>query len=138
MKLPERLENPSDRDLRWFAGLWLPLFLSLLAGLAWRHLSPGFGASLLAAAGVVAALGLWRPALVRPLFRGWMRLFQPVGWLVSRVLLGAAFYGVITPIGWLLRVSGRAPLARGFDPDAASYWRDAPPEREPARYFKEY
>jgi hypothetical protein len=67
-----------------------------------------------------------------------MRLFQPVGWLVSRVLLGAAFYLVITPVGWLLRALGRAPLARSFDHEAATYWRDAPPERGPARYFKEY
>jgi hypothetical protein len=54
------------------------------------------------------------------------------------VMLAVVLYLVLTPIGWALRLLGRDPLARGFDPDASSYWT---PHRSAARidrYFRQF
>ena len=74
---------------------------------------------------LIAAM-LWLPALVRPLwlrriYRGWMRF----GLLASRVMtplvLGIVFFGMITPMALLRRLSGTDPMQRALDPDRKSY-----------------
>jgi hypothetical protein len=42
--------------------------------------------------------------------------------VVSPVVLGAIFFGVFTPAGFVMRLVGRDAMARRFDPAAKSYW----------------
>ena len=57
---------------------------------------------------ILAALfgvaGLIRPGLLRPIFVGWMVMVFPIGWLMSRVLLGVLFYGLFTPLAIAFRL----------------------------------
>src|SRR5262245_4813191 len=88
--------HPSDRELRWFAGLWFPLFWAIVGTLV--GLRTGYWLDVSAAMAVVAvigAVGLWRPQLVRPLYVGWMCAAFPIGWTVSHLLLAAIFYLLI-------------------------------------------
>jgi hypothetical protein len=131
--------NPSPRDLRWF-GLVLGAFFGvagLLAG--WRFDAPGVGRGLwVAGAGLAAVYYAVRP-LRRAMFVGWMALVFPIGWTVSHVLLGAAYYFVLTPVGLLLRVLGRDPLRRRFEPGSATYWIEhRPDEGGVERYFRQF
>jgi hypothetical protein len=45
-----------------------------------------------------------------------------LGWLNTRLLLGVFFYLILTPIGLLLRLTGRDLLDRKIDPAARTYW----------------
>ena len=74
---------------------------------------------------VIAAM-LWLPALLRPLllrriYRGWMRF----GFLASRVMtplvLGIVFFGMISPMALFRRLAGKDPMRRALDPDRDSY-----------------
>jgi hypothetical protein len=131
--------NPTRRELRQFAGIWLPLFCVIIAAVLWKA---GFSAGL---AGFVAAAGLgvgiqgWlRPDLFRPIFVGWMLAAYPIGWVISHVVLAVLYFGVLTPIGLALRLFGRDPLARRWDRGAPTYWT---PHREPAddgSYLRQY
>jgi hypothetical protein len=38
------------------------------------------------------------------------------------VFLAVLFYGCIVPVGFLMRLSGKDPMRRRFEPDADSYW----------------
>ena len=62
----------------------------------------------------------------------------PIGWVVSHVLMAIAFYGVITPIGLLLRLAGRDLLEQRLDREAKSYWQPRRPVTDRRRYFRQF
>ncbi len=74
-----------------------------------------------AAAAVLVAGALGAPALLSPVYRGWMAIGAALGWVNTRILLGAVFFLVVTPIGAVMRMTGRDPLRRGFDPRGRTY-----------------
>ena len=53
------------------------------------------------------------------------RVLRPVLELLARlnnwVLLGLLFFGILWPVGWVLRMTGRLQYRTGRDPDARSY-----------------
>ncbi len=74
----------------------------------------------------VLAAALWVPALLfplvlRPVYKGWMKVGLVLGWVNTRIILGILFYLLIFPIGLMLRLAGKDPLARKFDETARSY-----------------
>ncbi len=129
--------HPPDAQLRVFAVLWLG-FLGAAGAAAWRHGSTGLAGALWAAAALVAAAGLAAPRTVRPVYLAACYAALPVGLAVSFVLLAAVYYLVFTPVGLLLRLAGRDPLARRFAPGAAGYWMPRGAARSPESYFRQY
>lgn len=73
------------------------------------------------ASAAFGALALAWPAGLGPVYRGWMGFAHVVGWVNTRLLLGLVFFLVITPIGLLMRLAGRDPMRRRFDPSATTY-----------------
>ena len=70
---------------------------------------------------LLAFVGLAVPPAARAFHAVWMKLAHALGWLNSRILLGAMFYLVMTPIGWIVRLSGNDPLNRRKAPQQ-TYW----------------
>jgi hypothetical protein len=129
---------PPARTLRQFAGLWLLFFagLAVSRGLRDGLTSPVLG--LVALALTVGLLGLWRPALVRPVYVAATVLTFPLGWVMSRLLLAALYYGVFTPLGLLFRLLGRDALRLRPCPQQASYWTAKPAPADVSRYFRQF
>jgi hypothetical protein len=71
--------------------------------------------SLLAVAGLVA------PSVLKQVYQGWMWVGHIMGWVNTRIILGVLFYGVVTPMGLVMRSTGRDPMRRGYEPDAQTY-----------------
>ncbi|WP_297526668.1 SxtJ family membrane protein [Thiohalobacter sp.] len=121
---------PSDRTLRGF-GLLAGVLTGLVFGLALPLLlDRPISAWPWLLGGTLALAGLARPALLGPVYRAWMALGAALGWVNTRLLLGLVFYGLVLPIGVLLRLLGRDPLARGFSEKRTSY---RVPSRKPDR-----
>jgi small neutral amino acid transporter SnatA (MarC family) len=78
------------------------------------------------------------PGALRPLYVVLSALGWPIGWVVSRVVLAIVFYGVLMPIGLVMRLVGRDPLNRKFDRGASSYWTPHVPTTDPKRYFRPF
>ncbi len=78
------------------------------------------------------------PVLARPFYILWYFFACCIGIVMSNVILGAIYYAVFTPIGWLLRLCGHDPMKRRLDPSASTYWRDVEPVRHPSSYFRQY
>ena len=93
---------------------------------------------LLAVGGISAFFSLVAPKANLPLFVGLSILAFPIGFVLSYVILGFLFYGVITPIGMIMRVFGRDPLLRSFDGEQTSYWSEPRPSRGKESYFKQF
>lgn len=87
----------------------------------------------LAIAAFFLAAGYLAPQLLVPLNRLWFKFGMLLHGIVNPLVLGLLFLAVIVPTALAMRVFGKRPIARGFDPEAESYWvlRDpAGPEPE--------
>jgi hypothetical protein len=131
--------NPTQGELRQFAGIWLPAAMAVLAWIAWKKFdAPNFAVGLVCVAGVLSILGLVWPAVVRYVWIAWMVAVFPIGWVVSHLLLAAIYYLCITPIGLMLRVCGIDPMQRKFDRAATTYWITRDPNTDKSSYFKQF
>jgi hypothetical protein len=61
----------------------------------------------------------------------------PIGLVVSELMLIVLYFGVITPIAFLMRVAGRDPLDRSIDRAAATYWVQHREAGDASRYFRQ-
>jgi hypothetical protein len=73
--------------------------------------------------GLFFLLGLWVPLALRGVYQVWMGLAVVLGYFMSRIILSLVFYLVVTPIGLLLKISGKDILNQKWDTKADSYWR---------------
>ncbi len=128
----------TSKEIRKFS-LGLAVILAGLAGLQWWRHHPA-AAEVTASLGLLSLLlGLLAPGVMRPVHTGFLKLGLVLGWLNTRILLTVLFFLVFTPVSFVMRLLGRDPLARKFDPRATTYWVPKPPEsRGPERYEKMY
>ncbi len=66
--------------------------------------------------------GLVGYPVLKPVYQAWMKFAFLLGWLNTRLILGVFFYLILTPIGLVLRLTGRDLLDRKIDPAARTYW----------------
>jgi hypothetical protein len=137
MKWSEINSNPSGRVLRQFGCLCL-VFLAALGAHQYRRGRHGLGLALATVGLLLGGAGLARPATLRWLFVGWMKLAFPLNWAVSELVLGIMFYGILTPLGLVFRLMGRDPLGRKAAPGCASFWVRKAPSADVRRYFRQY
>ena len=71
-----------------------------------------------------------KSGLLLPLNKLWMRLGLFLGMIVSPIVLGVIFFGLFTPIAFLMRLVGRDELRLRFKP-CKSYWKVREP-RDPS------
>ena len=139
--------RPDERRLRQFGFIALVGF-GLVAAIAWYEVlvfSFGLGAArepvAYGFAGLAAGsllFSLVYPKANLPVYLGITILTYPIGFVLSYVLLGVLFSGVIAPIGLVMRAFGSDPLERRILPEADSYWEDAPAGRRRESYFKQF
>ena len=129
--------NPSARELAWF-GVIAFAFLGVVGTLAWRAGFPLAARGVWIGAVLLVAVYYAVPPLRRPVFRAWMAATFPIGWTVSHLLLVIIYYGIVTPVGMVLRITGHDPMGRRFDATMASYWVAAKTPRDVSRYFKQF
>lgn len=108
------------KQLRHFGYLVGGIFgLIGLWPMLWRHQNPRLWALVLTVLLVVPALVA--PRILAPVYRVWMLLGEVLAWINTRIILGVVFYGVVTPIGLLMRLTGRDPMRRQFERTSESY-----------------
>ena len=70
---------------------------------------------------LLAVAGLMMPGLLKQVYQGWMWVGHVMGWVNTRIILGVLFYGVVTPMGLVMKLTGRDPMRREFEADAQTY-----------------
>jgi len=139
MALIEINRNPTTREIRQFALFWLPALCFLVAGWLCYRLAAWPAAAGLVGCGLLSGVvGVLRPRWMRIVLMGWMWAAYPIGWTVSHLLMASIYYLVVTPIGSIMRLAGRDPLARKFDRNAETYWTPRAENVDPARYFRQF
>ena len=95
--------------------------------------------ALLALAAVFILPGITYPKVLTPVYKIWMAFAAVMGWAMTRLLLVAVFYFVVTPIGLLARLFGKDLLNIRFDRSADSYWVErAALEQDAKSYEKQF
>lgn len=103
-------------------GLVFTLFFLIMALLPVFH-RKGMRLWALGLAGIFLFLTLTFPKLLDPLNRLWMRFGLVLHSIVSPVMLGVLFYGVVTPTGLIMRfIFNKDPLSLRLEKSAQSYW----------------
>jgi hypothetical protein len=129
--------NPTASQLNVFAAAWT-VFGAGLAWFQWRAGHPTVAQACAGLAGVAPVFAvIWRPGL-RGLFLGLSLATYPIGFVVSTLVLAGLYFGILTPIGWALRVFRHDPMQRTPAARADSYWRRRETTPDAARYFRQY
>src|SRR5215472_10847238 len=110
----QREEVVKTSSNRSFA-LVFAAFFALLAALGWWH-GTGRWPIWLGLATLALALALAAPQLLSPLNWVWTKFGLLLHWFVSPIFLTLLFYGCITPVGFLMRLSGKDPLRLKYEP----------------------
>ncbi len=81
--------------------------------------------------GVFATPALLFPAALKPVYHVWMKIGHALGWFNTRLILGIVFYLMVLPMGLIMRLFGKDPMARKLDQSTVSY------RKKSARHPKE-
>jgi hypothetical protein len=79
-------------------------------------------------AAVLATLALAWPRAIYPVYRLLLPVARVLGIVNTWLLLGAVFFGILMPVGWVLRRTGRLQYVARFDREAPSYRIEVPPD----------
>jgi len=133
-----RKKRSETTEARRF-GVILTVILLALAGFSFWREHPVRAAIVASAAGAVllctfAFFPLWLKA-----FRVWMKFAEVLSWVMTRVLLTIFFFLILTPVGLVMRLLGKAPLDLAWKDGKPTYWVDKPEvEYSVERYEKQF
>jgi hypothetical protein len=71
-------------------------------------------------------LALIRPSWLRGTYRAWMRFGLLASRLMTPLMLGIVYFGMISPMAMVRRLMGKDPMQRALDPDQDSYRVQSP------------
>jgi hypothetical protein len=101
----------TNKDLRCFGLMVGGIFAVIgLWPVVWRGQDYRLSALALAALLIVPALVF--PSSLKPVHKLWMKVGHVLGWINTRVLLGAVFFLVVTPMGMIRRLLGKDSMAK--------------------------
>ena len=116
MKLSE-VELPSNKKF----GFFFTLVFALVAGYFYFSDSWAWVYPFSTVAVILFTVSIFKADILLPLNKLWIRLGLLLGMIVSPVVLGIIFFGLFTPIAFLMRISGRDELRLKFK-NKASHW----------------
>lgn len=106
----DKITIPDKKGLRDF-GLVTSAILVALFGLLFPWLFSGnYPLWPWWVAGFLSGWALLWPDGLKSVYWAWMWFGNGLGWINSRLILALMFYGIITPIGLILRIIGKNPL----------------------------
>ncbi len=73
------------------------------------------------------ATGFFLPIVLRPLNIVWFKFGMLLYKVVNPITMGMLFYFTVVPMGLVMRVMGKDPLAPKPDPALTSYWIERTP-----------
>ncbi len=71
--------------------------------------------------GILAVWGLVHPTSLRPVYVNWMKFGLLLSKVTTPIVMGIVFYGVVMPMGLLMRLFGKDPMRRKLDDTQSTY-----------------
>jgi len=131
--------NPGRKDLNRFrliavgAGVLVAALLYTV-----KQVDPRWCLAIGAAGAGIGLSGFVSLTLTRCIYVAMVAVTLPIGFVVSLILMGVFYFGLITPLGLIFRLIGRDAMQRRFDPKARTYWRPHQQTTKAERYFQQF
>lgn len=113
------------------------LFVNIILWLVWWR--DGLPIGVVITTGLLAILAVItasiRPRWFRGFYRGGMTVSFQIGQIIGKILLTLFFFLFVTPLGLVLRLSGKDLLLLKKKPDDQTYWHPVKSNREFDRMF---
>jgi hypothetical protein len=117
----QQLTRHNTRELRQFGlGLAALLVLVFWMLLPWLGGSPQPTWPLVLGGLLTVAALTWPPAIL-PVYRAILPVARVLGIINTWLLLGTVFFGILLPLGWVLRRLGRLQYVTRLEPGVATY-----------------
>ena len=128
-------QDLTDRQLKYFGASLGALVLAFAFLAHWK-----WGADRVAIVLAVIAVGLTIayyvfPGTRRSIYKGFVWITRPIQLVMTALVLGVVYYGVLTPIGFFLRIGG---VNLRKKQESESLWANRKDQNEPSGYFKTY
>lgn len=123
----KKLDNKTLRDFGLITGSILVGLFGLLFPWIFEHNFPIWPWI------IAAILWVWAlllPATLNPVYRGWMAIGHVLGWINTRIILAIMFYIIFLPVGLLLKILGKDPMARKLIKSQGTYRVIHPPHNK--------
>ena len=129
--------TPTRSDLNTFALTMLVGFAIIGGIVAWRNDGIGAPAIRLWEIGAALAMGGVIPVVGRYVYVAVYVVTGIIGYAISRVILTLMFYAIVTPLGVILRLTGK-DLLRLRRHAGDSYWIAHVSNRDRKRYYRQF
>ena len=116
--------KPIRQHVKEFGALMAAILLGIAAVQIYKSRPPFTPSILISAAGVLAFLGYKAPAILHPVWAGWMKFASILGLIMTTLLLSIAWVVVIIPLSYIMRFAGVGMMNAKYKQEKASYWED--------------
>ena len=119
--------KPVSRHVKEFSQLFglISLFIAALG--VWKGWNWLSAAGYVAAAGAILLLGYRLPLVLRPVWKGWMKLAEVLSVVVNLVILTVAWVFMFVTVAAALRLFGKRVMDLRYGAQVESYWEDRDP-----------
>lgn len=114
------MDDERRKQLRKFGVVMAVAFAALGSLLLWR--GHAVGQYLVVVGGLFLVTAVVLPRALDPLERAWMAFAGVLQRIMTTVILTLTYYLMMTPLGLLIRLSGKDLLGKRPDPEMESYW----------------
>ncbi len=113
-----KLNQKQLRDFGLLTGAMVAVLFGLLLPWIRGHALPSIPWAI---AAILWCLAVLAPKSLDPVYQVWMRIGLVLGWINTRIILGIVFYGLVTPMGAIMRLLNQDPMARKFEENLQTY-----------------
>lgn len=117
---PQLPDRSTARELRRF-GLVVGCIFGIIGVWPWLILSQPFRLWALIPAAVLVVAAMIFPRCLAQVHQAWAQAGHVLGWVNTRIIIGAIFLLLVTPCGLIMRLMGRDPMLRCIEPSSQTY-----------------
>jgi hypothetical protein len=120
------MSNQELRNFGLISGAFVAVIFGLLLPWLFAHSTPLWPWIVSA---ILSSSALLLPSLLAPVYKGWISVGHALGWINTRIILGIIFFILLLPIGILMRIFGKDPMARKINREEETSYRTLCPPK---------
>ena len=127
-----QVELPSNSKFGYF----FSFVFAIVGGYFYFHSSISWSYLFITCSTIFVTISILNPDALLPLNKLWMRFGLLLGMIVSPIVLGLIFFGLFTPIAFIMRISGRDELRLKLE--NTSHWIKRGKDEQPETFKHQF
>jgi len=114
------MKHSQIKDLKTFALIWSLIFLLIGIYPLWTDNPIRLWAVVIMLLFLLVAFV--NPYLLNSFYKIWIKLGEFIGGIISKIIMIILFYGMFTPIAFILKLLNKDLLKKKLDKTSSTYW----------------